>query len=249
MLKSKSVKTSSLERELGLRFKDRRLLDRALVHPSYLNEISPADKSAGSYQRLEFLGDAVLGVAIALEVYKGYPHLSEGELTRLRSSLVNGKTLAKVALRLGLGQHLNLGKGEESTGGRHRESNLAAVFEALVGAVFLDRGFDKARKFVLEIMHEEVDMVLKGEVAEEPKSRLQELAQGMGESPPVYRLIEAAGPDHATGFAVEVVINGSVMGVGHGLRKADAEKLAAQEALMRFETPGGDERSMLSGSS
>ena len=111
MLKSKSVKTSSLERELGLRFKDRRLLDRALVHPSYLNEISPADKSAGSYQRLEFLGDAVLGVAIALEVYKGYPHLSEGELTRLRSSLVNGKTLAKVALKAGTGATSQFGEG------------------------------------------------------------------------------------------------------------------------------------------
>ena len=234
-----SRKTSSLERKLGLRFKDRRLLDQALVHPSYLNELPSADKAVGSYQRMEFLGDAVLGVTIALELYQEFPNLDEGELTKLRSSLVRGRTLAQVAFRLGLGQQLKLGKGEESTGGRQRESNLAAALEALVGAVFVDRGFDKTRKFILEMMHEELGMVLKGELAEDPKSRLQELAQGMGESPPVYRVTEAVGPDHAKGFAVEVVINGTVMGVGHGMRKVDAEKSAAQEALIRLESPTG----------
>jgi ribonuclease-3 len=234
------LKRTKLEQKLGLHFKNRQLLEQVLVHPSYLNELPPEDRYGGSYERLEFLGDALLGVAVTLEIFNRYPELPEGQLTKLRSSLVRGRVLAEVARRLELGQHLKLGKGEESTGGRDRASNLAATFEALVGAVLLDRGFNTAQKFVLKTMHEEMVGILKDGVPEDPKSLLQELVQGAGGVPPQYRLAEAGGPDHNKSFDVEVVMDGQVMGRGQGKRKLDAEKQAAQVALHRLNSNAGD---------
>jgi ribonuclease-3 len=230
------LKPTRLEQKLNLSFKDKGLLDQALAHPSYLNELPPGEGPTSSYERLEFLGDAMLGAAITLELYQRCPHLPEGQLTRLRSSLVEGKALAGVARRLELGQHLKLGRGEESTGGRDRDSNLAASLEALVGAIFLDGGFDAARDFVLGTMRDEVEGHLAAGVPEDPKSRLQELVQSMSGETPRYRLVEAGGPDHAKSFDVEVVMDGQVMGRGRGKRKLDAEKQAAEEALRRLET-------------
>ena len=227
---------SALELKIRLRFKNRRLLEQALAHPSYLNEIQDDPGTGDSYERLEFLGDSALGLAITLELYKRYPDLAEGELTKLRSSLVRRMTLARVARRLELGQHLNLGKGEESTGGRDRDSNLADAFEALVGAVFLDNGFDITTKFILEIMREEVESLLEDGIPEDPKSRLQELIQRTGGPSPSYRVVKAGGPDHHKSFSVEVVMDDRVMGTGHGRRKLDAEKQAAKEALGRLES-------------
>ena len=225
-----------LEQKLGVRFKDPGLMDQALVHPSYLNELPPGKSPVYSYERMEFLGDAVLGVTVTLELFKRCPDLPEGQLTKLRSSLVSGTTLARIARRQKLGQHLMLGKGEESSGGRDRESNLAAALEALVAAVFLDRGFETARKFVVRMTRDEMDVLLEGGIPEDPKSRLQELVQGMVGLPPDYRMVESGGPDHDKGFDVEVIMDGQVMGRGHGRRKAEAEKMAAQEALHRLET-------------
>jgi ribonuclease-3 len=230
------LKPTNLERKLRLRFKDKALLDQALTHPSYLNELPPEEGPTSSYERLEFLGDAVLGAAMTLELYQRCPHLPEGQLTKLRSSLVEGKALASVARRLELGQHLKLGRGEESTGGRDRDSNLAASLEALVGAIFLDDGFDAARDFVLGTMQDEIESHLAAGVPEDPKSRLQELAQSMGGETPHYRLVEVDGPDHNKSFDVEVVMDGQVMGRGRGKRKLDAEKQAAEKALCRLET-------------
>ena len=233
------MKKTPLERTLKLCFKDRKLLEQALTHPSYLNELPLGQRPAGSYERLEFLGDSMLGVAITLELYKRCPELTEGQLTKLRSLVVRGRTLAKVARQLELGDHLELGKGEESTGGRTRESNLAAVLEALIGSVFVDRGFDTARKFVLKIMEQEIDSLLvQREVPEDPKSRLQQVVQNMGVASPHYRLVETSGPDHAKSFNVEVVMDGQAMGSGQGCRKLDAEKRAAEEALRRLDTAG-----------
>ena len=233
------MKPTALERELGLRFKSRELLEQALEHPSYLNEARLDKRASGAYGRLEFLGDAVLGLAITLELFKRFPDLPEGQLTKLRSSLVKGKTLAIVSRGLELGQHIRLGKGEESSGGRDRESNLAATFESLVGAVLLDRGFETAQKFVLRIMREEMQRLLSEGVPEDPKSRLQELVQSMKGMHPSYRLVEAAGHDHARSFDVEVVLDGQVMGRGRATRKADAEMRAAEEALQRLSTTAG----------
>ncbi len=227
---------SALELKIRLRFKNRKLLEQALAHPSYLNELQDDPGPGDSYERLEFLGDSALGLAITLELYKKYPGLAEGELTKLKSFLVRRTTLAVVARRLELGQHLNMGKGEESTGGRDRDSNLADAFEALVGAIFLDKGFDAATKFILETMGEEVASLLQDGVPEDPKSRLQELIQRTGGSSPSYRVARAGGPDHHKSFSVEVVMDGRVMGTGHGRRKLDAEKQAAKVALGRLES-------------
>ena len=235
MLKGLSLRSIALERALGLRFKNQSLLRQALVHPSYLNE-APSDLNPiASYERLEFLGDAVLGVTITSELFTRCPDFLEGQLTKLRSSLVRGKTLAKVAREIGLGQHLKFGKGEESTGGRDRESNLAAALEALIGAVFVDRGFSDAKKLVLKMMRAEIEGLLSEGVPEDPKSRLQELVQRMGGVPPRYQPANGGGSSHS-GFDIQVMLDGKVMGEGHGNRKVDAEKQAAQEALRRLES-------------
>ena len=231
------MKPSALERALGLRFKNKKLLEQALAHPSFLNESKLGEGPEESYERLEFLGDAVVEVVVTVELYKRCPELSEGQLTKLRSSLVRGRTLARVARVLEVGPLLKLGKGEESSGGRERDSNLAAVFEALVGAAFLDRGYESTRKMAVRLMSEEMGELLAGGVPEDPKSLLQEAAQSKGGSPPQYRLVDAGGPDHARGFNVEVVLGGQVMGYGQGRRKLDAEKQAAQEALNLLDSP------------
>ena len=228
------MRATSLERKLELKFNDRGLLELALVHPSYVNEVQPGRRITGSYERLEFLGDAVIEVATTFELFKRYPELSEGQLTKLRSSLVRGRTLARIARGLDLGEHLSLGRGEESTGGRDRDSNLAATLEALVGATFLDRGFDAATKLVLRLLRDEFGELLAEGVPEDPKSQLQELAQSTGGAAPSYRLATSDGPDHHKSFDVEVLMEGQVMGWGTGKRKLDAEKQAAQEALRRL---------------
>ena len=238
MRNSWPLKLTPLERKLGLRFQNRGLLEQATIHPSYVNELRPARSSLDSYERLEFLGDSQLNLDITLEIFNRCPALSEGELTKLRSSLVRGSTLAKVARRLELGDHIKLGKGEESTGGRNRESNLAAAFEALVGAVLIDRGPDSAKKFVLRMMDAELEGALAQGIPEDPKSRLQELVQKMGRTPPQYRMVASEGPEHAKRFDVEVIVGGQVVGRGEGSRKADAEKQAARVAFLLLDDSG-----------
>ncbi len=220
---------TTLEQRIGLPFIDGGLLQQALTHPSFLNE--HPELIPLSNQRLEFLGDAVLGMSIAQELFERFPQLPEGDLTKLRSYLVNGSTLAKAARRLGVGEHLRLGRGEETTGGGDRESNLAAVLEAIVGAVFLERGYQQARELSLALLDEEISDILKREVPQDPKSQLQELLQGRGESPPVYRIKAMDGPDHHRLFTVEVLGGSTVMGTGQGGRKLEAEQESAREAL------------------
>ena len=215
-----------------MRFKDRRQLEQALAHPSYLNE-NP-DFTLDSYQRLEFLGDAVLQLAITRELFHRCPSMDEGQLTRLRSFLVKGTCLALVAKNFKLGQHLKLGKGEEANGGRDKESILAAGLEALIGAVFVDRGYASARTLTLKIMSNELEELLQGEVPEDPKSRLQHLSQKRGWGRPHYRTVRTQGPNHSKSFRVEVVVHGEVVGNGTALRKAEAESNAAQEGLQKL---------------
>ena len=228
-------RATPLEKTLGLKFRDRALLDQALVHPSHLNEAGPSGSALGSYERLEFLGDAVLGAAVTMELFARCPDLPEGQMTKLRSSLVSGRTLARVSRRLQVGRHLKLGRGEASSGGADRDTNLAAALEAIVGAAFVDRGFDQAQKLVLNLLNDETEQVLSSGVPEDPKSRLQELVQRMGNAAPRYRMVGEEGPANARGFEAEVLMNGEVLGRGHGTRKADAQKQAAMEALRRLE--------------
>ena len=219
----------ALERRLGIAFADRGLLSLALTHPSAVNE-DPLSFTS-SNQRLEFLGDAFIDMVVARELYHRLPQVSEGELTELRSAVVRGETLARVARNLSLGSFLYMGQGEEGSGGRDRESNLAATLEAVVGALLLDQGTDVAYGITLGLLQPELERTVQKGVAKDPKSRLQELAQGMGKGSPVYRTTDETGPEHLRVFTIEVVVADQVMGTGSGHRKVDGERAAAQQAL------------------
>ena len=219
----------SLEAKLNVTFRDRGLLDLALVHSSFLNENPGA--AAESNERLEYLGDAVLGLSVAEWLYEKHPEWPEGDLTRARAEVVRGDTLALVAAQLGLGEYLRMGKGEAAGGGRERPTNLAATLEALIGAVLMDQGYDAARRVAIDTLSEPIESVARSAIPANPKSALLELAQGRGLSPPVYAIVEAAGEPHARTFTAEVSVDGEIEGRGAGSRKADAEQAAARAAL------------------
>lgn len=232
-----------LELLLGVTFQDANLLRTALTHPSFANE-HPEDP-AGDNERLEFLGDSVLGMIVARTLYQRFPEISEGRLTEWRSQLVCGPTLSRVARTLSLGDWLRLGRGEEQTGGRGREGNLERVYEAMVGSLYLDQGLDETRSFVLRTLESEFAVLEDGPDALNPKGALQELVQRLAleaaegtDDPaaemsrrPDYVLLAESGPDHAREFEVEVLINGESLGQGGGVSKQQAEKEAAAQAL------------------
>ncbi|MSQ14444.1 MAG: ribonuclease III [Dehalococcoidia bacterium] len=218
-----------LEKTIGMTFSDRALLRQAFLHSSFIYEAG--GNPWESNERLEFLGDAFLGYVIAELLYKESHEMSEGEMTRLRASLVNRDILARIAASLDLGSYLYLGRGEESSKGRERPANLGRVYEALIGAILLDQGEVVARDFVLTSMRSELESVASGSAPVDYKSRLQELAQRLGEGYPIYRTIEAEGPPHARKFTIEVLIADHVMGVGSGPSKQAAEKEAAAVAF------------------
>ena len=222
--------TNRLEAALGLEFVDPEPFHRALVHRSYLNE--RGGQPADSYERLEYLGDAVVELTISTELFRRLPHLSEGELTKSRAELVCGESLARVARRLGLGNYLLLGRGEEANGGRQRDSILAAAFEAVVAAVYVDRDYEHANAFVLRAMSEELDTFFQqGGPRENPKSRLQEYVQSKGMPTPRYRIVSTQGPDHNPVFTVEALVDDRAVGQGQGNNRSDAERSAAENAL------------------
>ena len=220
---------------LGFQFRNPSLLQRALVHRSYCNEHDL--DATESYERLEFLGDAVLELIISAHLYRQFPEADEGQLTKARSSLVRGEVLAQVARRLGLGELLLVGHGVEDSGGRDQDSVLAAAMEAVTAAVYLDQGLEGAREFIGRHMTPELaDMARDGgggrlNPAENPKSLLQELLQGRGQAAPTYRQAGREGPDHSPVFSVEAVVDGKVIGTGRGGKKAEAERAAAAAAL------------------
>ena len=184
---------------------------------------------------MEYLGDAVLELVISDELYRRCPELTEGELTKARSALVCEEALSLVARQCRLGDFLLLGKGEEASGGRLRDSILAAAFESVVAAMYLDRGYDQARRYILDATAQQLDEFCSGAIPQEnPKSRLQEQVQGRGLPTPNYRVVSSEGPDHQPVFTVEVLVEGEVMGVGNGGSKAEAERTAATQALLRL---------------
>lgn len=213
---------------LGISFRHQSLLEQAFIHSSYLNE--DPHFTSPSNERLEFLGDAVLNFVVADLLYKEFPILSEGELTTLRASLVCSQTLAEVASASALGKWLLLGRGEEATDGRTKQSILADTTEALIGAIFLDQGLAKARDFVLRHLRPYLSRIRQGYATPNYKALLQELLQSQGKALPTYHLTEADGPPHQRQFTVEVLIEGEVMGRGIGRNKKAAEMEAAQSA-------------------
>ena len=225
---------SELQTTLGLKFKDPSLLEQALVHRSYLNEARAPGLE--SNERLEFLGDAALGLIVSQKLYNDFPDLSEGDLTQLKTALIRWETLARAAERLSLGDYLLLGRGEKLTGGPHRPSNLACAFEAIVGAALLDSGLAKARALVLRCLKPELTQVTAGKVALDAKSRLQQMVQARWQSMPSYQTVAAEGPDHAKVFTVEVLVDDRPLGRGQGRSKKEAENKAAQQALKAVDT-------------
>jgi len=226
-----SIKLKLFEDSLSVEFTDKSILRQALIHSSYLNE--NAKNGVISNSRLEFLGDAVLGMIIAEELHFLHPDWLEGQLTEARASLVRGDTLASVASDLNVGSYLYLGKGEEKSGGRERSTNLAAAFEAIVAAIFLDQGFDHAKQFVLRSLREEI-LSLESK-KRSAKSILQEFVQGKGLDAPTYQITDAKNTGNVIWFNAEVIVRGKVVGTGIGLNKAAAEHKAATDALINLD--------------
>ena len=217
-----------LEKALRYYFQDRKLLMCAVTHKSYSNETPgrPEDN-----QRLEFLGDAVLGVVAAEALMARLPSSTEGILTQRRAALVNEGSLAELAREIDLGSALLLGRGEEMSNGRDRSSTLCDAVESVIGAVFLDGGFDAARQMILQLIEHRLDELVEGTHMGDAKGTLQERLQAANRPAPSYRLIKEEGPDHAKVFEVEITVNGEALAVGRGRSKKEAEKDAAFEAL------------------
>ena len=216
-----------LEEKIGYSFQDIKLLETALTHSSYANE---RHGDAESYERLEFLGDSILGLTTADFLYHHEPRLPEGRMTRLRAELVCEASLHRVALSLGLGEYMRLGRGEERTGGRERPSILADMVEAIIAALYLDGGMAVARRFVMErvLQDAEIDDTHRGA---DYKTELQELIQQQPGQSISYELVGESGPDHDKRFCFRVSINGVPAGEGSGRTKKEAEQMAARAAL------------------
>lgn len=218
--------------QLKVKFRRLDLLNTALTHPSYCAEFNQGNLP--SNQRLEFLGDAVLALIVSEYLYQTYPEMDEGQLTRIKAISVSEPVLHSVAKKLGLGQYLLLGKGEERTGGRDRPSVLADAFEALVGAMFLDKGLKTTTEFVLRHLKSRIKMIERDRLILDFKSRLQELTQSRYHLVPTYHLIQTIGPDHAKTFVSEVRLQGITIGRGRGHSKKEAEQEAARAALRKL---------------
>jgi ribonuclease III len=223
---------ADLATRIGLTFRDQRLFARALVHSSYLHE--HPDAVAGHNERLEFLGDAVVNLAISQAVYVRYPDDDEGLLSARRAAIVSTTGLARLAHRIDLGPHLLLGEGEAQRGGRRRPSLLASAFEAVCAAAYLDLGYGPTRDWLVALAAPELEADSAPLALKSPKSRLQEYTQRRTGSRPSYRVLEATGPDHEKTFRVEVVVDGRVLGVGEGPSRRVAETGAAAEAIERL---------------
>ena len=219
----------NLEERLGYRFHDPKLLEHALTHSSYANE----HRSSGvtSNERLEFLGDSILGLIVAEHLFRTHPDMPEGELTRTRAALVCEDSLHEVALTLDLGSYLRLGKGEAAGGGRTRASILADATEATLAAVYLDGGLDPVRAIIQRFI---LDKEREKAVDRDYKTALQEWVQRTPGQPIAYRLVDELGPDHARVFVMEVTVGGRSAGQGRGRTKKEAEQLAAKAALEKL---------------
>ena len=221
-----------IERKLGLRFRDPGLLVRALTHRSYAGE-----KRLGELQdneRLEFLGDAVLSLAISHLLYEHYAGCREGDLSRMRAWLVREERLAEVARELGLSEFVLISRGERQSGGQYKPSILAGVLEAVIGAVYLDGGYEKAFSFVKRIFGKLIPQAEKG-LFSDYRSRLQEITQARWGETPTYRLLSEEGPSHAPSFEMEVLVGGRVLARGRGRSKKEAAQEAARLALQKLE--------------
>jgi ribonuclease III len=223
----------SFEKRLGYKFRHRECLRRALMHKSYANEMRLPQSE--NNERYEYLGDAVLELSVSHLLMERFPEHPEGELSKLRAAIVNETQLAELARAMGIGDYLYLGKGEENTGGRDKPSLLSDAFEAVLGAVYLDRGFKKAFELVRLLYGGVLERAGGVGFVRDYKTRLQEVSQGRFRVVPRYRLMRTVGPDHCKTFEVNLFIGDELWGVGSGGSKKSAEQDAARQALQKLE--------------
>jgi len=221
------------EKSIGYGFRNKFLLNQSLTHKSYANEKN-MERSSDN-ERLEFLGDSVLGVVISHMLYNECPGEDEGVLTRYKSQLVSGETLARIAKEINIGEYILLGKGEEVSGGRRHMSNLMCALEAIIGAVFLDGGLRAAHNFITRVFKPEIQIVKEGKGSKDYKSIFQQAILRRFKTTPLYRVISEIGPDHKKHFIVEAVVAGKRYGIGSGQNKKSAEQASAKEALSLIE--------------
>jgi ribonuclease-3 len=226
----------NLEKKLKIFFKNKNLLIEAFCHRSFLNE-NP-NFFTPSNERLEFLGDAVLGLVTTEYLFKTFPEKSEGELTKIRSALVNSKILSEVAKKLGFEEYLLLSKGEEKSQGKSRERILANTFEAFLGALYLEFGFDFCKKFVEKNLLSLLPEILEKGIIENPKTKFQEIIQEKFKITPTYKVLEEFGPEHSKTFIVGLYVGEKLISKGEGSSKQEAEENAAQKALKVIEEKG-----------
>lgn len=218
---------------LGLEFSEPKLLQKALTHRSFINEHGGTHLDC--YERMEFLGDAIIQQIVSEEVYRMFPEFPEGELTKTRASLVCSESLSECARSLSLGLYVYLGNGAEASGGRNSESILSDVYEALIAAIFLDQGYEYARKLVLNNLNNQLEIFHKTILPPtDPKSHLQEYLQSQGSTYPIYRTVSEQGPDHDPTFTIHVLSDDILLGTGMGKRKSEAERAAAQDAIEKI---------------
>jgi ribonuclease-3 len=222
---------AELEQRLGRTYADPRLLEHALTHKSYANE----NKVPGHNERLEFLGDAVLNLFVSEQLMQACPDATEGDLSRFRAAIVSETALAVIARNIGLGTFLHLGKGEEQTGGRDKDSLLADTLEAIIASLYLDGGADAAKTFILSFFRDSITMTCASRGILDYKTALQERCQERLKLLPSYRIASEEGPDHCKQFTVELSIRNEVVARGTGRSKKEAEQKAAKEALERIE--------------
>jgi len=238
------VDYQELEARIGYQFRNPELLKLALTHRSFAYERPeqmPEIKNnliPGNYERLEFLGDAVVDLVIGHLLMQSFPQALEGELSKRRASLVNIKQLSRLAKKLGLDEWIRLGKGEEASGGRNKPSILSDSYEAICAAVYLDGGFERVFSMIQTHFQEMFSRVNLSQMEQDYKTRLQELIQAQNRRTPRYRMVAESGPDHSKSFEVEVIINQQAVARGIGKSKKDAEQDAAQKALAILENPG-----------
>lgn len=227
-----SENTGEIELALGYRFRDKDLLVLSLTHKSYYHENPEETKNCN--ERLEFLGDSVLGLVIAETLYRGPGGLTEAEMSKMRSYLVNRAILCETALSIGLGGYLRLGRGEEASGGRQKKSVLADALEAVLGAVFLDSDYTTAKSVIQRLFAARIEKVTAKEEGYDFKTELQERCQGIFGVLPEYRMVRQEGEDHRKVFTIQVYIHAQLLGTGVGKSKKEAQMIAAKEALQRL---------------
>lgn len=228
MKQSKKTELEKFQKSININFKDLSLLERVFIHRSYLNE--HLDQSLENNERLEFLGDAVLELIVTQHLYLTFPN-PEGELTNWRSAIVKGETLAKVSKDIGMGDHLMVSRGEERNGGKSRNLLLANCFEALLGCIYLDQGYDVAKVFLHSYLIPRLSDIIKDGSYIDSKSKLQELVQEKSGVTPEYRVLDESGPDHDKHFLIGVYVDKKEIGRGEGASKRKGEQEAATDGL------------------